>query len=183
MKNTFFSFISVFLVLISIGMQTSVAQNQKIGYIKSDFILENMPEYQSIATRLDISAKEWRAEAEEMLQEIERLQKEFQAKEILFTDKVRLEKQKEIQAKIQARAQYLDSKFGPQGDYFKQQNDLLYPVQQKVAEAVTQVAERDGYDYIFDKTGEYLFIYTRQSLDISILVLEELGINLEDASN
>ena len=50
-------------------------------------------------------------------------------------------------------------------------------------EAIETVASENGYDYVFDKGGDYLFMYTREQFDLSDEVLEELGIDTEDADS
>jgi outer membrane protein len=44
--------------------------------------------------------------------------------------------------------------------------------------AIEKIAQRDGYDFVFDRTGDFLFLYTRSQWNISDEVLLELGINL-----
>jgi outer membrane protein len=52
----------------------------------------------------------------------------------------------------------------------------MRPVQERVLAAIEEVAEAEDYDYVFDKSGDFLFLFARPQLDISDLVLEELGI-------
>ena len=52
-------------------------------------------------------------------------------------------------------------------------------VQESVLEAIEAVAIRDGYDYVFDKGGDYIFMYARDQFDLSDDVLEELGIDTD----
>ena len=69
--------------------------------------------------------------------------------------------------------------FGPEGELFRQQDQLMKPVQERVLAAVEEVATRQGYDYVFDKSGDYLFLFAREEHDLSLDVLEELGIDTE----
>jgi len=167
------------LGLASLG----VAQGQKIGYVDTDFILSQMPEYQGLEQRLQQLSREWRAELKQMQQEIDRLKEDFEAKEILFTDDVRKQRQEEINNKIQQREQYLDQKFGPEGEYFQRQKELLEPIQRKVFEAISSVARREGYDFVFDKANKTDIMYSRQEWNLNDEVLTELGIEVNETSN
>ncbi|MCA1802488.1 MAG: OmpH family outer membrane protein [Rhodothermaceae bacterium] len=158
------------------GMQ---AQNQKIGFIDSEYILSNMPEYTGIDQRLRQVSQEWQQEIDRMQAEIERLKQEFQAREILFTSEQRQQKLTEIDNKIRDRERFLQSKFGPDGDYFKQQQQLLEPIQLRIVEATDKVAARDGFDFVFDRAGDFLFLYTRPQWNISNEVLLEMGIQVD----
>ena len=159
------------------------AQNQKIGYIDSDFILSKIPEYEGIKQRLGSISQSWKDELNEMQAEIEALKQDFDAKEILYTEDVRKQKEEEIKQKIQQREQFLDTRFGPDGQYFAQQQELLEPLQQRILNATTKIADRDGFDFIFDRSGDYMFMFTRQSWNLSDEVLLELGIQLDDPNN
>lgn len=44
--------------------------------------------------------------------------------------------------------------------------------------AIEKIAQRDGYDFVFDRSGDYLFLYTRSQWNISDEVLLELGIRI-----
>ncbi|MEX0686133.1 MAG: OmpH family outer membrane protein [Balneolales bacterium] len=155
------------------------AQNQKIGFIDSEFILSNIPEYEGIQQRLASIGQVWKEEIDEMKVEIEALQQDFEAKEILYTEDVRRQKEEEIKQKIRQREDYIDSRFGPDGEYFAQQQELLEPLQQRIFDATTTIANRDGFDFIFDRSGDYMFMFTRQSWNLSEEVLLEMGIQLD----
>lgn len=173
--------ISVLLTtaMLFISARPSCAQ-QEIAYIDSDFVMEEIPEYEGIKQRLETIAENWKEEIDEMQVEIERLRQEFEAREILFTPDVRRQRQQEIDNKVRDREQYIERRFGPEGDYFRQQEELLEPLQQRILEAVVKVAERDGYDHVFDRAGDYLFLFSRDRWDISRDVLEEMGIFVDD---
>lgn len=155
----------------------SMAQNQKIAYIDSEYILSKLPEYTGLDQSLRTLVTEWNQELSAMQVEIDRLEQEFNAREILFTAEVRQQRLTEIQTKKRAREQFEQSRFGPEGDYFRQQQQLLEPIQRRVMAAIEKIALRDGYDYVFDRTGDFLFLYTRAQWNISDEVLLELGIN------
>ena len=167
-------------VLILMTSAQSLFAQQKIGYIDSDYIMEEIPEYTGIQQRLETIANNWKEEIDEMQVEIERLKQEFEAREILMTPEVRRQRQQEIDRKITEREQFIRQRFGPDGDYFRQQEELLEPLQQRILDAVVKVAERDGFDYIFDRSGDYLFLYSRQRWNLSRNVLEEMGIFVDD---
>jgi len=164
-------------------VNTAGAQEQKIGYFDSDFILSNLPEYNGLEQQLQLIASQWRSELDQMQAELEELQKDFEAKEILYTPEIRKQKQEEIQQKRQEIQLFRDQKFGPNGDYFKRQEELLKPIQRQVFEAVRNVAVRNGYDFVFDRAGDIRLVYARNEWSIDEEVLIELGIDINEASN
>ncbi|MEX2403222.1 MAG: OmpH family outer membrane protein [Balneolales bacterium] len=161
----------------------SHAQNQKIGYVDTDYILSNIPEYEGIEQRLSGISQEWKDEIDEMQADIDALKQDYEAREILYTNEVRKQKEEEIKQKSQQREQFIDSHFGPDGEYFSRQQELLKPLQQRILEATNNIADRDGLDFIFDRSGDYMLLFARQSWNLSNEVLLELGIQIDELDN
>lgn len=169
------------LLVMSAGI--SMAQEQKIGFVDTDQILAQMSEYQGIQQQLRSVSSEWNAKLEEMKQEIDQLKEDFQAKEILYTEELKEQKKQEIQNKIEQRKQYLDQKFGAQGEYFQTQKELLAPIQRKVFEAINTVAEEQNFDFVFDRAQNSNMLYGVNEWNLNDEVLQELGITLNETSN
>ena len=169
--------------LFSLGLAlcilpSSVFAQNKIGYIDSEYILGKTPEYATIQQNIDRMAGEWQTEVEQQQGEVDDLFREYQARELLYTNEERQRKRDEImraESDIERlRMQY----FGPEGELFRQQEQLMRPLQERILEAIETVATDQGYDYIFDKSGDFLFMYAREQFDVSDDVLEELGIDV-----
>jgi len=168
---------SVFIfVLITI---VATAQDQKIGYYESDFVLSKIPEYVGIEQRLKIQSDGWKNEIQSMRLEIDNLEKDFTAKEILYTEEIKKEKIQEINSKKKELDSFIEQKFGPNGEYFKKQKELLEPIQRQVFAAVRSVALRNGFDFVFDRSGDIYMVYARGEWNINEQVLLELGIEIE----
>lgn len=171
----FFSLVAAVLLL---AIPEAYAQ-QKIGYIDSEHILNSTPEYATVQQQLDRMAEEWRQAIEERRQEVDEMFREYQSRELLYTNEERQQRREEIiraeEEVERLRMQY----FGPEGDLFQQQQELMRPIQEKILAAVEEVAVREGYDYVFDKGGDFLFMFAREQYDLSDEVLAELGIDVE----
>lgn len=174
----------IYCLFLFIGIAgISQAQNQKLGYVDTDYILSHIAEYEGIEQRLLGISEAWKNEIDEMQVEIDALKQEYAAREILYTEEVRNQKEEEIKQKVQQREQFIDSRFGPDGEYFSQQQELLEPLQQRILDATNTIAERDGFDFIFDRSGDYMFMFARNSWDLSEEVLLEMGIQIDDINN
>lgn len=172
----------VLLAFTSVVAGNASAQ-QKTGYVDTDFLVSKIPEYESIQQQLRSLSREWRAELEEMQQEIDKLKEDFAAREILYTEEIRQQKEQQINVRIKQRQQYLEQKFGSEGEYFQKQKELLEPIQRKIFEAITVVAEREGFDFIFDRSQNTNILFARRQWNLNDEVLLELGISPEDTSN
>ena len=159
---------------------TPAAAQQSIAYIDSDFILNQTPEYQTIQQQLDRIAEEWQSELDERRQQLDEQFREYQARELLYTNEERQRRRQEIVRAEEELEQLRVRYFGPEGEIFAEQERLMRPLQERILEAVERVANAEGYDYVFDKSGEFLFMFARPQYDLSNDVLEELGIDTQN---
>lgn len=169
-----------FLIGLFGALAPEAAAQQKIGYVDSEFILGETPEYATVQQQLDRMAQEWQQELEDRREEVDAMFREYQARELLYTGEERQRKRDEIMRAEDEVERLRMQYFGPEGDLFEQQEQLMRPIQEKVLAAIEEIAEREGYDYVFDKGGDFLFMFAREQYDLSEAVLEELGIDLEN---
>ena len=112
--------------------------------------------------------------------EIEELEEDYAAKEILYTDDIREEKKLEIRQKKSQRDTFLNNKFGPDGEYIQNQNELLEPIMRQIFTAVSEVAKKQGFDYVFDRSGDIYLVYARSEWNLNDAILIELGIDIDE---
>lgn len=153
------------------------AQSQKIGFIDTDVIMEQMPEYTGIEQRLTLMSDNWRREIREREEEIEELERDFEAREVLFTDEVRQERINEINNKRDQLEQFTEQIFGPRGEYFTRQKELLEPIQRQIFDALERVAERDQFDFVFDRAQDSRFLITNSQWNLTEEVMLEMGMD------
>ncbi len=157
---------------------SSYAQEQLIAYVDSEEILGEMPDYAGVQQRMERQAEEWRGELSELQDALEEMFREYQARELLYTREERQAKRESI-AQAEEELQQLRMRyFGPQGEFFARQEQLMRPIQERILEAIEEVAAREGYAYVFDQSGDFLFMYADEEFDITDIVLAELGIDL-----
>ncbi|PWN05233.1 hypothetical protein DDZ15_15625 [Rhodohalobacter mucosus] len=167
---------ALFIAVMSDG--TVYAQDQKIGFIDSEVILERMPEYSGVEQRLSNLSDTWNMEISALEQELEELETEFEAREILFTEEIREQRLEEINRKRDELNRYIEEKFGPDGEYFTRQKELLEPIQRQIFDALTLVANRGQFDFVFDRSQDTRFLFVRQQWNLTEDVMLELGIEL-----
>lgn len=159
---------------------SGVHAQQRMAYVNTNQILQQIPEYQGIQQQLSVISGEWRQKLDELQQQIDRLREEFEAKEILYSEQMRAEKQQQIRELVEAREQFLSQKFGPGGDYFQKQKELLEPIQREVYEAVAAVAERRNFDFVFDRAQNSSLLFGSKQWNLNEDVLQELGVTLKE---
>ena len=164
---------------LAVALAVPAAAQQKIGFVDSDLVLQRLPEYNTVRQDLDRLAGQWQAELDRIDGEAEALRAEFAARELLYTDAERARKLEDIEGKVAEREALRRRYFSPEnGELFREQQNRLRPVQERVLEAIEAVAQDGDYDFVFDRTGDLLFLYTRPRHDLTELVLDQLGVGV-----
>lgn len=161
------------LALSLASVATSFAQ--KVAYVDLDYILNNVPEYKSAQEQLDQISIQWQKEIETRLTEVNRLYKAFQAEEILLTQDMKKKREDEIIAKEKEAKDLQKQHFGVDGDLFKKRQELVKPVQDKVYNAIKELAEKQTIAILFNKSAELNILYANPKFDKSDDVLEAMG--------
>ncbi len=174
-QQIFDSMKKAFLVLILI-FGTAFAYGQKYGYIDSDFILANVPEYAEAKEKLDKLAERWRKEIEERYEVLVKKKENFAREEVLLPAEERQKRKEEIE-KLETEAMEMQKmRFGVNGDYFQKRQELIKPIQDRVYDAMQKVASKRNYSFVFDKANQSNLVYADAKFDISDEVLKEMGI-------
>ncbi|MBN8701971.1 MAG: OmpH family outer membrane protein [Bacteroidetes bacterium] len=163
------------LSLFVLVLTTSISIAQKWGFVDTEYILAQIPEYKSAQQDLDKVSADWQKEIEAKYAEIDKLYKAYQAEQILLTDEMRKKRENEIIAKEKEAKDIQKAKFGVDGELFKKRQDLVKPIQDKVYTAVKTIAEKKTLDVVFDKASDLTMLYTNPKKDFSDEVLIALG--------
>lgn len=160
-------------ILVFVVASAGVAQ-QKIGWINSAAIMEKLPEAQDAQRQLDNLVTDWQNELAKMQNDWQKKYEEYDKKKLILTDEQRVQIERELQELDKKIADYRQKKFGQNGELFTKQNDLMKPVQNKIFKVLEDIAKEEGYDYIFDKSGDILLMYTSDKYDLTSKVLERM---------
>ena len=169
----------LFLAAFVLALVPAAGAQQRVAYVDTEYIFGKLPEYQTVQQQLNRQAQQWESELQERRREVDELFREYQARELLYTSEERQRRRDDIVRQEQDVERLRQRYFGPEGEYFTQQQTLMRPLQERLLEAIETVAEDRNYDYVFDKGGDFLFLFARAEFDLSDLVLEELGVDVQ----
>ena len=166
---------NLLLVLLVVFGTTFVSSAQKYGYIDSDYILNNIPEYKEAKDRLDKLAERWTKEVEERYEVIKQKKENFLREEDLLPAEEKAKRQEELE-KLELEAMEMQKlRFGVSGDYFQKRQELIKPIQDKIYDAMQTIASKRNYTFIFDKANQSNLVFADSKFDISNEVLKEMG--------
>ena len=162
-------------VMFLLGIAVNAQQNQRIAYVDSDYILENIPEYTDAQEEINQLSKKWEKEITALFQEAQELDREYQAESVLLSEDQKRKKKEAITAKRQEAENLRMQYYGPEGELFAKRAELIQPIQEKVYNAINQVALTKNYAFVFDKAAGTTMLYCNDKNDISDEILDEIG--------
>ena len=171
MKSTFIAFLVTFLILPSF----SFAQ-LKIGYVDSDTILDNSPDMQEVRQKIDGMIQEWQTELRKMESDLKAAQDDYDKRKLIMTEETSADALAQIRKQEKEIGDYREKKFGANGELFQKQDELMKPIQNKILNIIKDLAEEEELDYVFDRSGDIMFLYAKPDYDLTSKVIEKLKI-------
>ena len=165
-------FLLIFLGVLLFSIETHA---QKFAYVDTDYILNNMPEFNQAQDKLDEIAKEWQEEIESIYAEVDKMYRDYQSQEVLLTDEMKIKREDAIIKKEKSAKDLQKKRFGPNGDLYAKRQELIKPLQDKVYDAIQQLAANNKYAIIFDSSSDLIMLYTNPNLDKSDKILQNMG--------
>ena len=148
---------------------------QKYAFVNTDYILDNIPDYADAQTQLDELSAQWQKEIELKFSEIDKMYKSFQNEAVLLPEDMKKKREDDIIKKEKEAKDLQKKRFGQDGDLFKKRQELIKPIQEKLYNAIEEIANAENYATVFDKASNATLIYTNPKFDISEQVLDKLG--------
>lgn len=162
--------LSAFLLLFSIP---SFAQ-LKIGYVDSNTIMDKLPDAQDARQKLDALVREWQAELNKKEAQWKSKYDDYEKRKLIMTDQTRSEMETELMNMEKEISDYREKKFGTNGELFQKQDELMKPVQNKIFNAIQDIAQDEDLDFVFDRSGDVMLLYAKEEYDITNKVLDKL---------
>lgn len=148
---------------------------QKYAFVDSDYILESIPEYTDAQDELNEISILWQREIEEKFAEIDKLYRAYQADAVLLPEDMKRKREEAIIKKEREAKELQKKRFGQDGDLFKKRQELVKPIQDKIFNAIEEIARLKNYAFVFDKSAGPTVLYADSKYDISDDVLRKVG--------
>ena len=164
----------IFILAVSFLVGTTT-QAQKFAYVDTDYILNKIPEFKQAQNKLDDFSADWQKEIEGKYADVEQMYRAYQQEQVLLTDEMKTKREEAIIAKENAAKNLQQKYFGPTGDLYTKRQELIKPIQDKIQNAIQQLAANNKYQIIFDSSSDLILLYKDNNLDQSDKVLELMG--------
>jgi len=164
------------VVLVALAVPSLVIGQVKVAFVTTEAIMKQLPDAQDAQKQLDQIVVDWQGELNKIQQDWQKKFDDYEKRKLIMTEQRRVDAEKELRDLDQKIAEYRNKKFGQNGDLFLKQNELMKPVQDRVFKAIQDIALEEGYDYVFDKSGEILLMYANAKYDLTQKVLARLTV-------
>lgn len=164
----------VLSVIFLVAFTSKLSAQLKIGYVDSDAIMKQLPDAQDTQKKLDAIIKEWQEELSKMEKDWKTKYDDYDKRKLILSEQKRVEIEKDLVQMEDQISKYRQDKFGVKGELFQKQEELMKPIQNRIFTAIQQIAKQDNYDFIFDRSGDIIFLFAKEEYDVTKLVLEKL---------
>jgi outer membrane protein len=165
-------------ILLFFGVVFGITMNaQRFGIVDSEKILTQIPDYTDAQQQLDQLSRSWEREIQALMSEANALRDDYEAEKVLLTEEMKEERLKAIEEKQEEAKKKQQLYFGAKGKIYTKRQELIKPIQDKIFNAVQEVARRQNLDAVFDKGNGLVTLYISERVDISDKVLDKLNSN------
>jgi outer membrane protein len=163
------------ILVAGIVLIGSASAQQKIGFVNSSKIFQEIPEAKEAQKRLESIAKPIQDEIEKREKAIQDKLDEYKKKESLMNDDAKKKEQQAIYDLDQKLREYKQEKLGAEGELAKQQDKILSPIKDKILKAIEKIAKEMKYSFVFDQTENVrVMLYGESSADLTYKVIDRL---------
>ena len=154
---------------------TFAGNAQKFAMVDMEYIMKNIPAFETANDQLTQISKKWQSEVEAQAQEVQKLYKNYQTELVFLSEDMKAKREEEIVTKEKESQDLKKKYFGADGELFKKRQSLMKPIQDEVYTAIQEISKSKDLEMVFDKSSSMNIIFTSPKLDISDLVLQKLG--------
>jgi len=146
----------------------------KVGYIRSDIIMQIHPRVPELRTALEAQLRAWSEQQTALEEQVSTLQNELRTGQL--TPLTRRNKEAELNQAVESLTTFQTEIWVQGGQAERKEAELMQPILDALDAAIRGIAEGERFDLIFDSSGGGL-LFGHHSLDLTSRILEALGID------
>jgi outer membrane protein len=155
-------------------LSLTAAFAQKIGYMDTDSILAQIPEYVQAQQQLSDLADKYKSAVEVDLGKVDRMYKEYQQNKNAYSATQKTNYENEIISAEQAVKEKQKLYFGEDGVMAKKTSELIDPIKKRVQNAIDAVAIAGDYGLIIDLAANNGVVYSSPKFNLNNEILKLL---------
>jgi outer membrane protein len=156
------------------GTAPAFAQGGKIGYVNSQRIFAETPEFQEAQARFEKEVEDWNGRAADMNTVIDSIKLDKEKNSLIWSASKRKEVEDLLTAKQDSLQRYLDETFGPNGKAERRMAELSKPIEERIISIIRRIAIEKDFDMVLD-VASVSIAFAKESLDLTDDVLAEIA--------
>lgn len=177
---TLLAIATFFMATLTTKAQNSAPnKNLNIGYTNVAYLLQLLPESKAVEQELKEYSQQLEAQLKSKTKNLQEKYEAYQRGQATMADAIKADKEREImdlQKQIEEFRQNADMSLR------EKEAKLLEPITKKISEAINTVADKQGYDYIFNSDAglntSQILLYAPDDKNVTEEVLKVLGVEL-----
>ncbi|AMC10939.1 hypothetical protein Lupro_06620 [Lutibacter profundi] len=157
------------IAIITVGFNTAVQAQIKIGHISTDQLLSIMPETKAMNAELEKLSKTYETELKAEQTKLQAKLKKYEAEVKSQTDEVNQQRSAEVQ---QDQQNLYQASQVAREEINKKRDEKLKPILEKAKKAIDDVAAEQGYTYVLEAST----LIVAKGTDLLPAVKAKLGI-------
>tara|TARA_Y100000814_G_C12327994_1_gene400470 strand:- start:676 stop:1212 length:537 start_codon:yes stop_codon:yes gene_type:complete len=163
------------IIFIVLTLSVLFGQGQKIGYVDMQAIFANNDDARLAMADVEKESKRLQVELENKAMTLDSLMRDYQKFELMWSDDMKLEKQKQIEGLNREVEEFQVKYFSqPNGEIYNMYAARMAPIEQLVKRSIDMIAAENGYDYVLD-VSQGIVLYTLDAYDLTNLVIEKVN--------
>ena len=151
------------------------ANAQKLGYINTEKILSQLPEYVAAQQKLNELSAQYKEKVESEFKVVEQMYNKYMSVKGSLSAAQQSQQEEAIIAKEKSAKELRNLYFGQDGHMQRRSEELMQPIKAKVQEAVDKIAKNENFMIIFDLAAMQGVVYDNPQYDMSGKVLEMIS--------
>ena len=158
------------IVISTFILLSAIFADLKIGWIDSAVLMTSIDDMRQVQAELEKEQRRLESEYMDLANSLDSLSQDYGKQRLLMSDTRRAEKENEIVTLEKSVQKFQLDKFGPEGELYRTQNQLIKPILAKIDAAIQKVGSEQGYDFIMDaQTGALVYAIEAHNLTESVL--------------
>lgn len=167
--------VSIVALALLVAAPVMVAQTQKIGFVNSNKIFQELPAAQEVQRRIDAFTRPLQDSLEMMQSELQKSYEDYQRKEALMNEATKRGEQQRLLEMERRFNEFRVQKFGSDGVVARETERMLEPLREDIRQAIASVAKEEKYSFVFDKTDQIqILLYGDPAHELTFKVIDRL---------
>jgi outer membrane protein len=163
------------IALSALMLAPAAFAQQKIGYVNSSKIFQELPAAQDAQRRIDALGKPIQDSLETMQRDLQARYEDYQKREALLNEAAKKTEQQKLIDLERRMNEFRVAKLGNDGELAHETEKLLAPLRERIKNAINTVAKEEKYSFVFDKTESIqILLYGDPAHDITFKVIDRL---------